>query len=78
MYFFFYFYFIQILGLSHIDSAERRVTSIKTQASQLSKMALNFPKEPMAPIFFHVHHSIQNDMQKLEKEIHFIHNTILE
>ena len=73
-----YFHFVQIYGFSHVDSAERRVTSIKTYSLQLSDIALHFQKRPIAPIFFHVHLSLQNELQKLEKELNLIHNTVIE
>ena len=78
MFFFLYIFVIEIYAFSHIDSAERRVTAIKEHAQNLSKNAIDFTTKPIAPMLFYTYDCLQSDMEKLEKEMHAIHNSKFE
>ena len=65
----------KILANSHIDSAERKTTYIKSQAKQLSKMAKDFYKKPNAPILLYNHRLLRKEALELEKEFQKINDS---
>lgn len=75
MYLLFFLICTEILANSHIDSAERKTTYIKSQAEQLSKIARDFYKKPNAPILFYNHRLLRKEALELEKEFHKINDS---
>ena len=74
MYFLCFLIYAEILANSHIDSAERKTTYIKSQAKKLSYMAKDFYKNPNATILFYNHQLLRAEALELEKELLKIHD----
>ena len=74
--FFISLFFTNIFANSHVESAERRATSIKIQAEKISKHVDDFYQEPNVPRLFHTYQQLQIDMTKLEMEIFRVNSSI--
>ena len=75
MYFLCFLICIEILASSHVDSAERKTTYIKSQAEKLSKIVKDFYRNPNAPILFYNHQLLREEVFELEKELLKIHDS---
>ena len=75
MYFLCFLTGIEILASSHVDSAERKTTYIKSQAEKLSKITKDFYQNPSAPILFYNHQLLREKTLELEKELLKIHDS---
>ena len=74
--FFLSLFFTNLFANSHVESAERKVTSIKMQAEKISTHVDNFYFKPNIPRLFYTYQVIHIDMKKLEMEIFRINSSI--